>query len=60
MSKIVEKAVHSHLTNLDFRLKSCTVIAASQLSDEILYSMDNGCLTGAVFLDLTNVVAGLA
>ena len=35
-----------------FRLKSSTLTAASQLSDHLLDSMNNGCLTGAVFLDL--------
>ena len=64
ISKILEKAVHTqfyaYLTEnnlispnqFGFRLKSSTVTAASQLSDKILHSMDNGCLTGAVFLDL--------
>ena len=33
-------------------MKSSTVTAASQLSDQILYSLDTGCLTGGVFLDL--------
>lgn len=38
---------------MDLEIKSSTVIAASQLSDQILHPMDNGCLTGVVFLDLT-------
>ena len=33
-------------------MKSSTVTAASQLSDQILYSLDTGCLTSGVFLDL--------
>ena len=33
-------------------MKSSTVTAASQLSDQILDSLDTGCLTGGVFLDL--------
>ena len=64
ISKILEKAVHTqfyaYLTEnnlispnqFGFRLKSSPITAASQLSDKILHSMDNGCLTGAVFLDL--------
>ena len=60
ISKILEKAVHTqfyaYLTEnnlispnqFGFRLKPSTVTAASQLSDKILHSMDNG----AVFLDL--------
>ena len=62
ISKILEKAVHTqfYLTEnnlispnqFGFRLKSSTVTATSQLSDQILHSMDNGCLTDAVFLDL--------
>ena len=61
ISKILEKAVHTqfyaYLTEnnlispnqFGFRLKSSTVTAASQLSDQILHYMDNN---GAVFLDL--------
>ena len=64
ISKILVRAVHTqfyaYLTEnnlispnqFGFRFKSSTVIAASQLSDQILHFMDNGCLTGAVFLDL--------
>ena len=64
ISKILEKTVHTqfyaYLTEnnsispnqFGFRLKSSTVTSASQLSDQILHSMDNGGLTGAVFLDL--------
>ena len=64
ISKILEKALHTqfyaYLTKSNlispnqfgFRLKSSTVTAVSQLSDQILHSMDNDCLTGAVFLDL--------
>ena len=64
VSKILEKAVHTqfyaYLTEnnlispnqFGFRLKSSTITATIQLSDQILHSMDNGCLTGAVFLDL--------
>ena len=40
-----------------FRLKSSTVSAASQLSEQILYSLDIGCLlTSAVSLDLAQSV----
>ena len=64
ISKILEKAVHTqfyaYLTEnnlispnqFGFKPKSSTVTAASQLSDKILHSMDNGCLSGATFLDL--------
>ena len=64
VSKILEKAVNSQLyafltennlcslNRFGFRLKSSTVTASSQLSDEIVHLMVNGCLTRAVFLDL--------
>ena len=68
VSKILEKAVHTqfyaYLTEhnlispnqFGFRLKSSTVTAASQLSGKILDAMDNGCLTGATFLDLAKTL----
>ena len=54
MSKLLEKAVDTQLyaNQFGFRLKSSTVTAASHLSDQILYSLDTGRLTGAVFLGL--------
>ena len=64
LSKLLEKAVHTQLyaylteSNLilpnqfGFRLKSSTLTVASHLSDQILYSLDTGRLTDAVFLDL--------
>jgi retron-type reverse transcriptase len=36
-----------------FRLKSSTVTACAMFTDDIIRSMDNGKVTGAVFLDLT-------
>ena len=65
LSKLLENAVHTQLyayltennlispNQFGFRLKSSTATAASQLSDQILYSLDTGCLTGAVFLSLS-------
>ena len=54
LSKLLEKAVHTQLYAnwFGFRLKSSTVTAASHLSNQILYSLDTGRLTGAVFLGL--------
>lgn len=63
VSKILEKALHTQFyayptenniispNQFGFRLKSSTVTATSQLSDKILHSMDNGCLTGTIFLE---------
>ena len=36
-----------------FRLKSSAVAASAQFIDQVLPGMDNGTVTGAVFLDLT-------
>ena len=61
LSKILEKAVHaqfySYLTEnnlispkqFGFRLKSSTVTASAQFTDQILHAMDNGSVTGIVF-----------
>ena len=64
LSKAVHTQLYAYLTqnnlisanHFGFRLKSSTVSAASQLSEQILYSLDIGCLTGAVFLDLAKSV----
>ena len=65
LSKILESAVHTqfygYLTEnnlisskqFGFRLRSSTVTAAAQFTDQLLLGMDNGTVTGAVFLDLT-------
>lgn len=64
VDEILEKAVHPQLytyltennlispNQFGFRLNSSNVTTASKFPDQILHSMDNGCLTGAVFLDL--------
>lgn len=64
VSKILEKAVNFQLyafltennlcspNRFRFSLKSSTVTSSSQLSDEIVHLMVNGCLTRAMFLDL--------
>jgi hypothetical protein len=64
ISKILEKAIHTQLSSyLDdnqllttnqcgFRLNSSTVTAMAKFTDNVLKSMDDGELTGAIFLDL--------
>ena len=64
VSKILERAVHrqvyNHLldhnlltdTQSGFRPQHSTLTAAIDVTDDILSNMDNGKLTGAVFLDL--------
>ena len=65
LSKILENAVHTqfygYLTEnnlisskqFGFRLQSSTATASAQFIDQLLCGMDNGTVTGAVFLDLT-------
>ena len=65
LSKIIEKAVHHQLytflkeNNLlapeqfGFRLNLSTDVALAHLTENILDNMDNGFITGAVFLDLS-------
>ena len=65
LSKIIEKAVHMQLytflkeNNLlareqfGFRPNLSTEVALAHLTDNILDNMDNGLVTGAVFLDLS-------
>ena len=64
VSKILERAIHDQLyhhlsennlltsTQSGFRPKHSTLTAAIDVTDYILSNMDNGDLTGAVFLDL--------
>ena len=64
ISKILEKAIHNqlssylndnHLLTTDqygFRHNSSTVIATTKFTDNVLKSMDDGEITGAIFLDL--------
>ena len=65
LSKILERAVHTQFygclteNNLvstkqfGFRPKSSTATASGQFIDQLLLGMDNGTITGVVFLDLT-------
>ncbi len=65
VSKILERAVHCQLYNyltvnkfltskqFGFRPKLSTCIALAHFTDNILENMDNGYLTGALFLDLS-------
>ena len=65
LSKLMEKAVHVQLYNylhdnkllsskqFGFKSKLSTSIAVGQFTDTILNNLDNGLLTGIVFLDLT-------
>lgn len=65
MSKILERAVHrqvySYLNDnklitpkqFGFRPKLSTEVALVNVTDKILSNMDNGSLTGAVFIDLS-------
>ena len=65
LSKILERAVHTqfygYLTEnnlvsskqFGFRPKSSTATASGQFIDQLLLGMDNGTITGVVFLDLT-------
>ena len=64
LSKVFEKAVHSQLYNyiqtnnllsanqFGFRPGRSTDVALTQLTENILDRLDNGLVTGAVFLDL--------
>ena len=63
-SKIFERAIHSQLCGFleknkllspyqcGFRKRYSTELATISLSDSILRSMDQGMLTGSVFIDL--------
>ena len=65
LSKIIEKAVHMQLytflkenkllarEQFGFRPNLSTEVALAHLTDNILDNMDNGLVTGAVFLDLS-------
>jgi hypothetical protein len=65
LSKILERAVHRQLYSylnenklitskqFGFRPKLSTEVALLNVSDKILSNMDNGYLTGAVFIDLS-------
>ena len=65
LTKILENAVHTQFygylieNNLisskqfGFRLQSSTATASAQFIDQLLFRMDNGTVTGAVFLDPT-------
>lgn len=64
ITKILERAVHQQLytflsdsklltpNQFGFHPKLSTVTASAHFADNILQSLDNGCFTGAVFLDL--------
>ena len=64
VSKVIERAVHSQLydfldTNkllsvnqIGFRRERPTELALAQFTDEVLENMDNGLVTGAVYIDL--------
>ena len=64
ISKIIERSAHVQLSSFleenrllsqsqfGFRLKRSTSTVLIAFTDEILESMDKGCVTGAVFLDL--------
>lgn len=65
ISKILERAVHQQLytflsdsklltpNQFGFRSKLSTETALAHFTDNILQSLENGCFTGAVFLDLS-------
>ena len=65
LSKTIEKAVHTQLytflkenklltrEQFGFRPNLSTEVALAHLTENILDSMDNGLVTGAVFLDLS-------
>ena len=65
ISKILERAVHQQLydflseyklltpNQFGFRSKLSTVTALAHFTDNIPLNLDRGCLTGAVFLDLS-------
>ena len=65
VSKILEKAVHTQVyryllqnkilspRQFGFRPKLSTEVALTDFTDFILGNMDKGCVTGAVFLDLS-------
>jgi hypothetical protein len=64
ISKILERVIHSQLSTylstnkllttsqFGFRLNSSTVNATAKFTDNVLKSMDDGKVTGAIFLDL--------
>ena len=65
ISKILKRAVHIQLygylsesklltqNQFGFRPKLSTVTALAHFTDNILQSLDSGCMTGAVFIDLS-------
>ena len=64
ISKIIERSAHIQLSpfleenrllsqsQFGFRLKRSTSTALIAFTDQVLESMDKGCVTGTVFLDL--------
>ena len=67
ISKIIERSAHIQLSSFleenrllsqsqfGFRLKRSTSTALIAFTDQVLESMDKGCVTGTVFLDLCKV-----